>query len=131
MLFLPSANLFFFKINFFKKFFQEHYQSVKRLGSKLFAKVISRLQKLPLARKELNCILSIDRSSAGMKMICCKLPFKRPCQIDDYCRSCVPRNVNNKVADQPTLLCRLLSISDICLLESTIYSPFLSKFSRI
>ena len=31
MLSLSSAD--FFKINFFKKFFQEHYQSVKRFGS--------------------------------------------------------------------------------------------------
>ena len=46
----------------FKKFFQEHYQNVKRfesslmskLGSKLFAKVISRWQKSLLARKELT-----------------------------------------------------------------------------
>ena len=58
---------FFFKINFFEKFFQEYHQSVKqfrtwsgptlyraRSGSKLFAKVISRGQKLPLAGKELN-----------------------------------------------------------------------------
>ena len=33
-----------FRINFFKIFFQEHYQEVKRLGSKLIAKVINRLQ---------------------------------------------------------------------------------------
>ena len=58
--------LTFFKINFFKKFFWEHYQSGKQFGprsgltfchsrswSKLFAKVISRQQKLLLARKEL------------------------------------------------------------------------------
>ena len=47
--------LTFFKINFFNKFFQEHYQSVKqfgsRSGSKLFAKVISRRNQLPLVRK--------------------------------------------------------------------------------
>ena len=30
--------LIFFKVNFLKKFFQEHYQSVKRSGSKLFVK---------------------------------------------------------------------------------------------
>ena len=54
---LLSAD-FFFKIIFFKKFFQKHYQSVKQFGfrsgptfcrswfeSKLFAKVISRRQK--------------------------------------------------------------------------------------
>ena len=53
--FYVSSADFFFKINFFKRFFQEHYQSVKRFGSrsgltlclswygfKLFAKVISR-----------------------------------------------------------------------------------------
>ena len=58
---------FFFKIDFFKKFLQKYYQSVKQFGSrsgptecrswsgsKLFAKVISIGQKLQLARKELN-----------------------------------------------------------------------------
>ena len=58
--------LTFFKLNFFKKFFQEHYQSVKQFGSrsgptlcwawsgsKLFAKIISRRQKSPLPGKEL------------------------------------------------------------------------------
>ena len=62
----------FFKINVFKKFFHEHYQSVKLLGSrpgptfcrscsgsKLFAKVISRRQKPPLARKELTLLCSV------------------------------------------------------------------------
>ena len=62
-----SCLLTFFKINFFKKFSQEYYQSVKRFGSrseptfcqswsgsKLFPKVISRWQKASLARKELN-----------------------------------------------------------------------------
>ena len=68
---------FFFTFFFFKKLFQEHYQSFKRFGSrsglmfcqswsrsgpmfcqswsgpKLFAKVISRWQKLSLARKGL------------------------------------------------------------------------------
>ena len=48
----------FFKIIFFKKICQEHYQSVKQFGSRLgfkpFAKVIRRQQKSPLARKELN-----------------------------------------------------------------------------
>ena len=56
--------LTFFKMNFFKKFFQEHYQSVKqfgsrsgpmfclsRSGSKLLAKVMTRRQKSALARK--------------------------------------------------------------------------------
>ena len=55
-----SCLLYFFKINFFEKFFQEHYQSDKQFGSrsgptfwrscsgsKLFAKVISRRQKSP------------------------------------------------------------------------------------
>ena len=53
---------FFFKINFIK---YEYNQSVKRFGSrsrptrssygsKLFAKVISRQQKLPLPRKDLS-----------------------------------------------------------------------------
>ena len=57
----------FLNINFFKKFFKEHYQSVKWFGSrsgptfcwswsdsKLFSKIISRQQKLPLASKELS-----------------------------------------------------------------------------
>ena len=56
----------FFKIDFYKKIFQEYHQSVKqfglrsgstffraRSGSKLFAKVISRRQKSPLAGKEI------------------------------------------------------------------------------
>ena len=56
--------LTFFKMNFFKKIFQEHYQSVKQFGSrsgpmfcqswsgsKLFAKVMIRRQKSALARK--------------------------------------------------------------------------------
>ena len=59
----------FSKINFFKKFFQEHCQSVKQFGSrsvptfcwswsgsKLFAKVISRWQKSPLATIGLNAM---------------------------------------------------------------------------
>ena len=57
--------LTFFKINFFNNFFQEYYQHAKLFwsrwgptfchswsGSKLFAKVISRWQKLQPARKE-------------------------------------------------------------------------------
>ena len=64
LIFLSPAD-FFFKINFFKTLFQEHYQSVKQFGSrsgptfcrswsgsKPFAKDISR-QKSPLAWKEL------------------------------------------------------------------------------
>ena len=60
--------LTFFIINFSKNIFLEHYQNIKRLktrsglafcrswfGSKLFAKVISRRQKSPLARKGLHC----------------------------------------------------------------------------
>ena len=58
------CHLTFFKIDLFKKFFQEHFQSVKPSrsgptellswsGSKLFAKVSSRWPKLMLARKEL------------------------------------------------------------------------------
>ena len=72
----------FFKINFFKKSFLEHNQSVKWFGSrskqifcrswsksKLFAKVISGWQKWPLARKGLsyqllksNCFRVINSS---------------------------------------------------------------------
>ena len=60
--------LTFFKITFFKKLFQEHYQSGKRIESrsgptfsltrsKLFEKIISRWQKSPPARKEFNYII--------------------------------------------------------------------------
>ena len=42
--FLSSAD--FFKINFFKKFFQEYHQSVKQFGSILFAKSTSRRQRV-------------------------------------------------------------------------------------
>ena len=60
--------LTFFKINLFKKFFHEHYQSVKWFGFRsgptfrtsvliwiqtVFANVISRRQKSPLVRKKL------------------------------------------------------------------------------
>ena len=51
--------LTFFKIDYFKKFFQAHYQSVNLnpdwpwSGSKLFAKISRRRQKV-LARKELK-----------------------------------------------------------------------------
>ena len=61
MLFLSSADTFF-EVSFFQKFFQEYYQSIKQFGSrsgqmfcrslsgsKLFSKVISRRQKMPLA----------------------------------------------------------------------------------
>ena len=34
MLLLSSVDFFFFKINFFKRFYQEHYQSVKQFGSR-------------------------------------------------------------------------------------------------
>ena len=60
-------DFFFFFFNFFKQIFQEYHQSVKQFGSrsgltfcrawsgsKLFAKVISRWQKSPLAGKELT-----------------------------------------------------------------------------
>ena len=72
LLYAAKSLLTFFKINFFKKFFQEHYQWVKRFGSKsgptfcrswsgskLFAKVISRWQKSSLARNELSVTLSL------------------------------------------------------------------------
>ena len=62
--------LTFLKLNLnFQKFFHKHYQSVKQFGSrsgrtfcqpwsgsKLFAKVISRRQKLQLAKKELRAV---------------------------------------------------------------------------
>ena len=46
----------FFKINLFKKLFQEHYQSVKWSGSKPFTKVFSRRQKSPVGDKQ-TCLL--------------------------------------------------------------------------
>ena len=67
---LLSAD-FFFKINFFKKFFQEHYQSVKRFGSRsvgpdlgpnCLQRFYSRRQKLPLARKELLYVSKVIMS---------------------------------------------------------------------
>ena len=65
---MPCCRLLtFFKIIFFKKFFHEHYQNVKQFGSRseptlcrswsgsnLFAKIISRQLKSPIARKELK-----------------------------------------------------------------------------
>ena len=65
MLLLSSAD--FFKIYFFSKKIQEHFQSVKQFGpklgptssgSKLFAKFISYPQMLLLARKELKHYVS-------------------------------------------------------------------------
>ena len=83
--FLSSAD--FFKIDFFKKKFQEHYQSVKqfgprsgptfcrsRSGSKLFAKVISRQQNLPLAGKELRYISHIMYLN-NFPAVGCKTPM--------------------------------------------------------
>ena len=77
MLLFSSTN-FFFKINLSKKFLQEHYHSVKWLrsssgpifcrswsGSKLFAKVIIRRQKAPLAKKEYKLKLP-QNSSVSM-----------------------------------------------------------------
>ena len=68
--------LTFFKINFFKQIFQEHYQSVKHFesrsgptfcrswsGSKLFAKVINNWQKSTQARKELIILLNYKRNT--------------------------------------------------------------------
>ena len=58
--------LTFFKINFYKKFFRGaqlvsnclNPDQERHFGSKLFAKVISRRQKmLPLARKEIDPIV--------------------------------------------------------------------------
>ena len=65
MLLLSSAD--FFGIKLLKKIFQEHYQSVKQLGSrsepmfcqswsgaKQFAMVINRQQKVAASKEELN-----------------------------------------------------------------------------
>ena len=80
--------LTFFKIYFFEKFFQEHYQRVKPFGfrsgptfcrtwsgSKLFDKIISRWQKLPLAKKELKSIITIKsaRKSVHTKVTTLKI----------------------------------------------------------
>ena len=93
----------FFKINSFKKLFQEHYQSVKQFesrsgptfcrswsGSKLFAKVISRRQKPPLAKKiNFRCSLDSDlglnclqRLSAASKERVNELQYKMYCIFD-------------------------------------------------
>ena len=57
---LSSAD--FFKVNFLKEFFQEHYQSVKRFGSrsesKLYANIISRRQSLLLGFKPLTDMIT-------------------------------------------------------------------------
>ena len=83
-MFLSSTD-FCFKINF-KKFLQEHYQSVKCFGSrsgptfcwswsgsKLFAEFICRRQKSPLARKELLSVgaLSMVTALYSLKCACC------------------------------------------------------------
>ena len=80
--------LTFFKINFFQKFFQEHYQSVKLFGSrsgptfcrswsgsKLFAKFYSRQQKFRLINSFRNTIRvsncldpDQDRHSVGLDL---------------------------------------------------------------
>ena len=69
--------LTFFKINLFKKFFQEHYQSVKQFGSrsgtmlcrcwsgsKLLARVISRRRKSLLTRNDGRDTLETDNNWA-------------------------------------------------------------------
>ena len=74
MLLLLSAD-------FFLKFFQEHYQCIKQFGSrsrpkfswsrsrsKLFAKVIRRRQKSPLARKELSSHADISSKARGLNV---------------------------------------------------------------
>ena len=71
----------FFKLTFSKKIFQEYHQSVKQFGSrsgptfcrawygsKLFAKVIRRQQKSPLAGKELNPNLKRGINSQKKKL---------------------------------------------------------------
>ena len=67
------------QINFYKQIFQEYNQSVKQFGSrsgrcqacsgfKLFAKVISRRQKSPLAGKELHVKLGKRIMTDGLKV---------------------------------------------------------------
>ena len=109
--------LTFFKINFFKKFFQEHYQSVKQFcqswyGSKLFAKVIVAASKgranltensyetsnlisfLKLRQQNLKCHLlqiKVDcfRGKIGTSIaeICCSLYGPR---CEKPCLQCLP-----------------------------------------
>ena len=84
MLLLSSAD--FFKIIFFRKFFQEHYQSFKRwtqirtdgLSILIWVQTvckgyISRRKKLPLARKELEyCVdLTLQAGAATTRHGCC------------------------------------------------------------
>ena len=61
MLLLLSADLS--NLTFFKKFFKEHYQSVKRFG-----KVFSRRQKLSLARAELSSLPEGITPGSGIKV---------------------------------------------------------------
>ena len=75
MLLLPSAN-FFSKLTFSKKFFQEHHQSVKQLGSdqeffekKMIMKKISKRQQSMKSfpgGKELNLHAQLHVSSGAM-----------------------------------------------------------------
>ena len=86
MLLLSSAD-FFSKLTFFQKFIQEHNQGVKQLGfrlgptfcwswsgSKMFAMVISRRQKLSLARKELS--QSLGHQIEELNYLCILLASK-------------------------------------------------------
>ena len=92
--------LTFFKINFFKKFFHKHYQSVKKFGSrsgpticwswsgsKLFAKVISRRQKALRARNELgpNRYEAIKVSSAADDILKFQIFFSIQVMLDTSC----------------------------------------------
>ena len=61
--------LSFFKITFLKKNFQEHNQRVKCFGFKLFAKVISRRQKLQQARTVRQTVHSICFISLQLKSL--------------------------------------------------------------
>ena len=76
----------FFKINLSKKFFQDHYQCVKQLGSrsgltfcrscsgfKLFAKFISRQQQSPLTRKESWSGPKLSMACSNLMSLCLKL----------------------------------------------------------
>ena len=122
MLFLSSANVFFFKINIFKNFFQEHYQSAKWFGSrsgghllvliwtKLFAKVISRWLLLSLER--ITCIKSIFGPAREIMVLIIYGPQRE--------KTCLRGFANNKCADQPAHPRRLISAFVIPFMESTI-----------
>ena len=102
---------FFFKINLFEKLFHEYHQSVKQFGSrsgptfswsgsKLFATVISRKQKWPLAGKELifeylpcKSLLFIDIWSNSLNCNLLNIKKENNMPLADLC--CSPWEILN------------------------------------